>query len=358
MKILHVITSLYTGGAEVLIVNLVPRFQALGHEVGVVVFNGDHTPLMERLEKECPDCKIYKMGNSFYNPWYIVKLIRVMQNYDVVHTHNSSPQLFAAIANVFCNKRIVTTEHNTSNRKRGNRLLRLMDKWMYAKYDKIICISDQAETNLRQHLNVGTSDKSRIITIYNGIDIQKIRNATPLENLKTNRFLIVMVAAYRPQKDQATLVRTMTKLPHNQYEAWLVGDGECQDVVEKLVKRLDAEDYVKILGVRTDVPRILKTADVVVMSTHYEGLSLSNIEGMAAGKPFVASDVEGIQEVTKGYGVLVPHEDAEALAKVIQRLHDDQNYYHQIAARCNERAKQFDIRDMASNYNNVYLSLL
>ena len=46
MKLLHVITSLYTGGAETLVVNMVPRFQALGHEVGVVVFNGGHTPLM------------------------------------------------------------------------------------------------------------------------------------------------------------------------------------------------------------------------------------------------------------------------------------------------------------------------
>ena len=357
MKILHVITSLYTGGAEMLIVNLVPRFQALGHEVGVVLFNGEHTLLMERLEKECPNCKIYKMGNSFYNPCYILKLIRIMKNYDVIHTHNSSPQLFAAIANVFCHKRMVTTEHNTSNRKRGNRLLTVMDKWMYTKYDKVICISDQAEDNLRKHLHVGTSDESRIITIYNGIDIQKIREATPLENMKSNRFLIVMVAAYRPQKDQPTLVRAMTKLPHDQYEAWLVGDGECQEDVEKLVKRLEAEEYVKILGVRTDVPRILKTADVVVMSTHYEGLSLSNIEGMAAGKPFVASDVEGIQEVTKGYGILVPHENAEALAKAIQLLHDDQDYYHQVADRCCERAKQFDIHDMANNYNNVYLSL-
>ena len=88
MKLLHVITSLYTGGAETLVVNMVPRFQALGHEVGVVVFNGEHTPLMERLEKECPNCKLYKLGDSFYNPWYIIKLVKIMQDYDIVHTHN------------------------------------------------------------------------------------------------------------------------------------------------------------------------------------------------------------------------------------------------------------------------------
>ena len=57
MKILHVITSLYTGGAETLVVDLIPRFRALAHEVDLVVFNGVHTALMERLVKECPDCK-------------------------------------------------------------------------------------------------------------------------------------------------------------------------------------------------------------------------------------------------------------------------------------------------------------
>ena len=118
MRILHIVTSLQTGGAETLIVNLIPRFRDLGHEVGLVVFNGQHTALMERLEKECPECIIYKLGTSYYNPWYIVKLIGIMKRYDVVHTHNSSPQLFAAIANIFTQKKLITTEHSTNNRKR------------------------------------------------------------------------------------------------------------------------------------------------------------------------------------------------------------------------------------------------
>lgn len=377
MKLLHVITSLQTGGAETLVVNLMPRFRALGHEVGVVAFNGERTTLMEQLERECPQCKIYRLGTSFYNPWYIVKLIRIMRKYDVVHTHNSSPQLFAAIANIFCHKRLVTTEHNTNNRKRGNTILSMIDKWMYPQYDKVICISDQAEENLREYLkNDNDNDnecsvlsvqcsevktqnlklKTNITTIYNGVDVEAIHKAEPIESLKSERFVAVMVAGFRPQKDQDTLVRAMAKLPKDQYEVWLVGDGVRRDSVERLVLSVGVKDNVKFLGLRTDVANILKTADVVVMSTHYEGLSLSNIEGMAAGKPFVASDVDGIREVTRGYGVLFPHEDAEALAAIIQRLHDDADYYQQVAAKCYERAKQFDITEMVARYNSVYLS--
>ena len=376
MKVLHVITSLQTGGAETLVVNLIPRLKALGHEVGVAVFNAKQTPLMEKLERECPSCKIYRLGSSYYNPWYIVKLIRIMRKYDVVHTHNSSPQLFAVIANVFCRKKLVTTEHSTNNRKREKGgYLRIIDRWMYARYDKVICISEIAEEKLRQYLayprplpegkgeSVGCSGgkktqniklKTNIITINNGVDVEGIHNALPIEELKTDKFVIVMVAGFREAKDQDTVVKALALLPKDQYELWLVGDGVRKESVERLVLSVGVKDNVKFLGLRTDVPNILKTADAVVMSSHWEGLSLSNIEGMSAGKPFIASDVNGLREVTKGYGILFPHEDAEALAAIIQRLHDDHEYYCHVATHCYERAKQYDISTMVLQYNAVY----
>ena len=102
MRILQVITSLEMGGAETLVVNLIPRLQALGHTVDLCVFNGINTPLMQRLKKECPQTKIYALGHGVYNPLYILKLAKLMRGYDIVHTHNSSPQLFVAIAKVGC----------------------------------------------------------------------------------------------------------------------------------------------------------------------------------------------------------------------------------------------------------------
>ena len=354
MKILHVITSLHTGGAEMLIVNLMPRFKALGHEVGVVVFNGEHTALMERLERECPECKIYNLGRSFYNPLYIVKLIRIMRHYDIVHTHNSSPQLFVAIANIFCHKKLVTTEHNTNNRKRSDRILSMMDRWMYPRYDKVICISNQAEENLRKYLN---TNSAKIGIIYNGVDVDMFHSAVPVDNLKSKRFVIVMVAGFRPQKDQDTLIKAMSILPKDLYEIWLVGDGIRKAKLVNLVNDFGLQENVKFLGQRTDVPNVLKSADVVVMSTHYEGLSLSNIEGMAVGKPFMASDVEGIHEVTKGYGLLFPHGDEKALAEIIMKIHDDQVFYQQVAEKCYERARQFDISKTVEGYNEVYANV-
>lgn len=366
MKILHVITSLLTGGAEVLVVNLMPRFWALGYEVGVVVFNGERTVLMDRLERECPECRIYRLGKSVYSPLHIIRLAWIMRQYDIVHTHNSSPQLFTAIANIMCHKKLVTTEHSTNNRKRERGgLMRLLDKWMYGRYDKIICISGVAEEKLRLYLNRNDNENANdrndvkvsftnICTINNGVDVEMIHGAEPMEKIRSGKFVVVMVAGFREAKDQDTLIRAMALLPKEKYELWLVGDGVRRSNLQLIIDNLQLEDSVRMLGVRTDVPRILKTADVVVMSSHWEGLSLSNIEGMSAGKPFVASNVNGLREVTQGYGILFPHEDAGALAQIIRQLHDDRQYYQEVADRCYEKAKAFDIQKMVNAYINVY----
>lgn len=352
MRVLHVITSLQTGGAETLVVNMLSRIRYFGYEVGLVIFNGERTSLVERLEQECPECRIYSLGNSFYNPWYIVKLMRIMQKYDIIHTHNSSPQLFAAIANVFCHKKLVTTEHSTNNRKRERGgLFRMVDKWMYHRYNQVVCISEIAEEKLKTYLD---NNVNNIITINNGVDVNAIYNAQPIGELKTKKFVVVMVAGFREAKDQDTLIRAMSKLSPDMYELWLVGDGVRKENLQKLTISLHLTNCVRFLGLRTDIPNILKTADLIVMSSHWEGLSLSNIEGMSAGKPFVGSDVDGIREVTKGYGVLFPHEDAEALAMIIQKLHDDETYYKEVSDRCYERAKGYDIQRMVENYVRLY----
>lgn len=349
MRILHVITSLLTGGAEKLIIDIVPRLREKGHVVDVVVFNGAETPFLQELRKN-KDVKIYLLGNSFYDVRYIFKLRKIIKHYDIIHTHNSSPQLYTVLANVGLHKRLVTTEHNTTNRKRTNCLLRMVDKWMYKHYNQIICISDKAAENLKEYL--GRMDK--ICVIYNGVDVEQFHQAQPITEMKSSRFVALMVAAFRPQKDQDTLVRAISRLPKEKYEVWFAGDGARMGEVQSIVKELGVEEQVKFLGNRTDIPQLLKTADVIVMSTHYEGLSLSNIEGMSAGKPFVASDVDGVHEITNGYGILFLHEDDRALADILLELSSDKDYYDKIAERCCQRAKEFDVGRMIQEYNVVY----
>lgn len=103
---------------------------------------------------------------------------------------------------------------------------------------------------------------------------------------------------------------------------------------------------------------MLQAADIIVMSSHWEGLSLSNIEGMSASKPFVASDVNGLREVTEHWGILFQEGNDEQLAQAIERLANAPDYYKQIAKRCYERARQFDMHQMIVQYQKVYQKLV
>ena len=134
------------------------------------------------------------------------------------------------------------------------------------------------------------------------------------------------------------------------------GGGEARLIEEckTLAKEIGVEGRVSFLGVRRDVPELLRRAGVVVLSSHYEGLSLSSLEGMASGRPFIASDVEGLRDIVGGYGVLFPHEDAQALAGEIRKLCEDGGYCKEVVKRCQERARMFDIGVMVERYMDLY----
>ena len=158
-----------------------------------------------------------------------------------------------------------------------------------------------------------------------------------------------MIAAFREGKDQDTLIRAMSELPNN-YSLQIVGDGPRRPILEKLAE----EKNVEFLGIRTDIPDILCSTDIVVLSSHWEGLSLSSIEGMASGRPFIASDVDGLHEMVNGAGVLFPDGDHIALASAIRSLCENPKKYKEVAERCQARAKDYDISKMAAGYNAVY----
>jgi len=359
MKILHIITSLRIGGAEKLMVDLLPKLRDLGNEVELLLFDGVRTEFMEQLEGVGVKIHTEKVGGSVYAPRNIFYIRHFINQFDIVHTHNTAPQLFAPLAKILAfgsDVKLITTEHNTTNRRRDKCFFKILDRWMYSKYAKIICISNQAEINLRRYLDDWSTN---ICTIFNGIDLTKFSNNTN-EKLQSNEGITVtMVAAFRKQKDQQTLIRAFSLLPVN-FRLQLVGDGDIE-LIERnkdLTRRYNLSTRVVFMGMRTDIPAILHSSDIIVLSSHYEGLSLSSLEGMMSGRPFVASDVEGLHEIVDGYGLLFPHGDAQALADIILKLSEDKVFATLIAQKCQERARQFDINVMAEKYMNVYREVL
>ena len=362
MRILHFITSLRTGGAERLVTDLLPRFRDAGHEVSLLLMDGTRTPLSEELERKGIRTDALSSGwRSMRNPLLINRLKRYLKEHpvDILHTPNTACQLLAAVAARRLPVALVTTEHNTTNRRRGWKGFRPVDRWMYRQYRQIICVGEETRSGLLSYLDdEGIAAKTQVVP--NGIDLSRFRDAVPdPEILALPGHKVTMVAAFRPQKDHATLIRAMQYLPED-YRLLLAGGAETREDQETLrqcreqVARLGLGNRVRFLGVRQDIPELLAASDAVVLSTHHEGFGLAAVEAMASGKVLILSDLEVLRNVTGNTGLFFPCGDAEELARLIRLGCEDLTCAERLQEQCRNRAKKYDINTNAQAYLDIY----
>lgn len=357
MRILQVITSFLPGGAEKLVADLVPCFRHEGYEVEIAVFNALDTNIMREVERnEFIVHKFSEKGCNVYSLSNLVKLQRLLssRSYDILHTHNTACQIFGALCRTPRNTKKVTTEHISTNRRRNIRMMKHLDRLMYSAYDKVVCVSEPTLSALKEFLGTEIADKCQVVE--NGINLNRYRGR--IGKIDPGKDVIVtMVASFRMQKDQDTAIKALAVLPQN-FRLRLIGEGERISEVRRLAADLGLTSRVEFMGFRDDIPQLLAESDIMLLSSHYEGLSLSNIEGMVSGRPFVASDVAGIREISQGAALLFHEGDFQGLARILMNLYNDQELYTQTASRCMTRGLEYDINRTAEKYLQIYRQLL
>ena len=359
MKILILINSLGTGGAEKLVVETIPLLIKNGIEVELLVLKKLDSIFNNQLEN-AKLCKIhYLTEKSVYNPFLTFKIIPFLKKYDLIHVHLFPSLYWTALAKMisFSKIKLVFTEHSTNNRRQSVFFYKIIDRLLYNQYQRIVAISDSVTEKIKLHLKFKSK---QFVTINNGINLDNIKNAEickdPLFKKDNSQKFIFQFSSFQYPKNQKILIRALLKLPDNFY-IFFVGSGILIDECKAYVKELELKNKVFFLGIRSDVPSLLKTADYIVLSSRYEGLSLASIEGMASGKPFIASDVPGLTEVVTGAGLLFPQGDYQALANHILKLDSDADFYNQTVQNCLHRASDFDIQIMVQKHLELYKTL-
>lgn len=361
MKILQVIDSLGMGGAEKLVADIVPRMISLGYQVDILLLIKNNTLLEQQLKALGVKVYFLKESGSLYNPLLICKIIPYLKKYNLVHIHLFPASYWCVLAKFisFSNTKFVFTEHSTSNRRRNSLFFRLTDTCVYKSLSYIICISDKTKTFLVKHI-----DRTNNVTVIcNGVDIELFRNALPyakrsiVSEINLDSFIIVQVSSFRIAKDQDTVIKSLLSLD-KKVHILFVGDGSRKDFCQQLALSLGVSERVHFLGIRNDIPSLLKSADVVVLSSHYEGFGLAALEGMATGKPTVASNVDGLSGIVRDAGILFECGNSEQLAGIVTKLMIDKKYYNAIANRCLYRAASYSVTKMVDSYIKVYESVM
>jgi glycosyltransferase involved in cell wall biosynthesis len=365
MKVLQIINSLGTGGAEKLLLDTLPLYRDKGIVMDVLLLWDNDSMFTQKLrELNCCTIHVLKKSNTYkdiYNLTHIVKIAKILRGYDIAHVHLFPAQYFTVLANLFTGNscKLLFTEHNTSNSRMQSKFFSSIDRFVYKGYKKIVAITQGVNEVLQDYLK---SQTSRIVTIENGVDIVKVKKALPVLMkkivfaLSLNDKIIVQVGGFRMQKDQDTTIKALQILP-KKFHLLLVGDGERKEALQQLITLNNLNDRVHFLGQRSDVFSILKSANFVVVSSHWEGFGLAAVEGMAANKPVLASNVNGLKEVVEGAGILFERGNENQLATIIKELDADTNYYNSVAEACLLRAKQFDITIMVEKHIQLYTEL-
>ena len=368
VKVLHLINNLGSGGAEKLLEDLIPLINKMENiEADILLLTDKNNVFYDSLIKKGVRVGVIKYKNM-YDPRNIfeIKKYIVNGNYDIVHSHIFPTQYWVALSRIILrnkNIKFITTEHSTHNRRREKFYFRLIDRFIYSRYDVIISITEKTRDNLINWIDPKRKKTDKHVVIENGVDIEKIRKALPYnktdlaEGIDEGTKMVCMVGRFSEAKDQPTLIKAISSLPDDIHLV-LVGEGPLLDKNKANINALGLANRVHFLGFRHDIPRILKTVDIVVLSSHWEGLSLSCIEGMASGRPFIASKVNGLEEIVEGAGVLFEQGDYKSLATIISNILDNNSFSNCISSRCLLRAEKFSIDNVSANLLGVYNQII
>jgi glycosyltransferase involved in cell wall biosynthesis len=203
MKVLQIINTLDTGRAEKLTIDLSRQILKEFFFVDIIVL---------KKSKSIFDLKSlnikYLGHHSLYNPIYIFKIIKHLKNYDLIHAHLFPTLYWLVVAKIisFSKVKLVYTEHNTSNRRRGNLVLKYFDQFIYSFIDHVICITESTKNNISRHLN----RVRNISVINNAIDLDKFKGVTiPNYDFFKSDFKIIQISSFRAQKDQKTVLKAI-----------------------------------------------------------------------------------------------------------------------------------------------------
>ncbi len=195
----------------------------------------------------------------------------------------------------------------------------------------------------------------RAEVVYNGIDLSSFAAPVPYPH---PRPYILGIGRHVPQKGFDVLLQAFARAGQTSHDLLLAGDGPERPALERLADALGLGDQVRFVG-RADRPTAVSLfagCSFFVLPSRQEPQGIVNLEAMAAGKAVLASRVGGVPEIVQDgeTGLLVPPEDACALAQAIDRLTDDNPLRQRLGAAGRERAKVFDWEAIADQYLGIY----
>jgi glycosyltransferase involved in cell wall biosynthesis len=350
VRVLHVIQELRTGGAERVVLALAAGSVARGDTVAVVAADGALAPSFPGTRFDLP--MVAQRPQRL--PLAAVAMARAVRRFrpDVMHVHNPAAALASALAWPLAGRpRMLTTIHGVAapDYARLARFARLVPGPLVACGPAVAAAMREAGCRVDA-------------VVVNGVEAPPVGLTCPAARaslrdplgLAEDTRAVLVVGRLVEQKNQALGIRALARL--DGHVLLLAGSGSDSESLEALAVSLGVADRVQFLGDRTDARALLSAADVVLVPSRWEGLSLAVLEAMWSGTPIVATDVVGVKEllVDGRDALMVPDDDTDALVDALRRLATDSDLGPALAARARATAPEYGADRMVDAYHSLY----
>jgi len=382
-KILFLVTQSEFGGAQRFIYTLIRgmrNISAIHHEVVVAAGpeGDDENGLLSILEKEGINTMHLKYSRRSVNPFFdflglieIYKLIK-KEKPDILFLCSTKAGFLGSLAAKF-NSKFKIQNAKLIYRIGGWTFNDPWPKWkkkIYFWFEKISAkwkdiIINNAESDRKQAIKSGIKPRERIITIYNGIDVNNLdffakQEAGIILNIQPS-FIIGTIANLYPSKGLKYLVEAANlakyKLQNTEYKFVVIGEGRERKKLENLIKKYNLENNFFLVGAIPGAYKYLRAFDIFVLPSLKEGFPWVILEAMAAQVPIIATKVGAISEIIDDgkNGILVEPADFDGLAKAILRLAEDKSLQERLSMEARKTVEaRFGLDKMVSEVEKLF----
>ncbi len=347
------------GGAEKLALCLHQRYLERNHDSILISLAGKESGWTGK--------GVFSLGFSTpYDPFVFPSLLDLigeldLSKADIIHAHLFPSQL---ITGLLCEAiplraRFVTTEHSTANRRRGTPVGRLLDRWFYERFCRIICVSKAAASGLAEWI---PEVSGKLEVIFNGIDLKEFSRKPPPRYIDQKTILSVgrltEAKNYHSAIEAFSLLRARSSLD---LQYCIAGSGKLEAMLKKHAFELGVSGSVRFLGEVSDISSLMKRADVFFMPSSREGFGIAAVEAMASGLPVVASSLPGIGDVVgrdQHCGILVDPGSPPEMAEALRCLLENDMLSWRMGSTALKRADTFSIEITTDKYLELYENIL
>ena len=335
-KVLHIINSLTTGGAETLLANSLSQGGLNEHTENYLLYFNQSSSLLDLIDKDVKIiCLNYKGG---FDIWRILRKIRsvITENkIEIVHTHLTPAGVYTHLVCPGGVKQVHTIHSTYSMEKETRWFMRFIDRkfFLERKDCNIISLSDFTKADLLKSIHF----KGKLFVLNNFVADRYFNLPEKQYNRFNGKLNLVAVGALKKLKNFEYLLEVFSYLTDKEIYLDIYGDGN-KEQYEEVIQSKNLK--IRMMGRIDDIAGVIQQYDLFIMPSKFEGYPLSVFEAMAAGVPVMLADIAPLKEIVKDNALYFKLDDAMATAEKLMAVQQNMIDINAMAVKSKAYAEQ------------------